>query len=164
MFTKPNDTNTYAISETSIIVSNVNIANPDNNKSSDSNRHQSNGTNPTQLKNGTYNINGSGAPSKRVNPDGRYGSGKQGLIINVTQSLEVTMPDAENFGEFVDDTGYMIHITPNEFTDGCIGIPYDPKSPESRATAETLMNKLVDIFEQTMSKYGDKKATITIMD
>ena len=66
--------------------------------------------------------------------------------------------------EKVNDSGYMIHITPLNYTDGCTGIPYDSKDPGSKEKAEALMDKLVGIFEQTMSEKGDKNATITIME
>ena len=94
-----------------------------------------------------------------------FGTGKQGLVIAFSQMLEVVNSEVNpetGEREKVNDTGYMIHITPLDYTDGCTGIPYDPNDPESKAKA--LINKLVDIFEQTMSEKGDKNATITIMD
>ena len=64
----------------------------------------------------------------------------------------------------VADQGYMIHITPLFFTDGCTGIPYDENDPESKARAEAIMNKLVEIYKDTMSENGDKEAFIYFMD
>ena len=163
MYTLPNDSNTYAIAETTTIVSNVNKGNPDNSKASDVNRYQKNGTNPTQVKNGTYKLTSARAPLAG-NSSGKYGTGKQGLVVDVVQQLEVADKDFSNYGEKVPDSGYMIHITPNEYTDGCIGIPYNPNDPDSKTSAENFMNKLVDIFEKTMSEDGDKQATIQYMD
>jgi hypothetical protein len=58
----------------------------------------------------------------------------------------------------------MIHITPWDYTDGCVGLPYDQNNPESRAAAEAEMDKLVDIFKDTMSEKGDKEAYIIFQD
>ena len=164
MYTKPGDKNTYAIADTTAVITNVNKAEPNNTKTSDTSRLQKNGTNPTQPANGKYKIIAAIAPKSE---DGRYGSDEQGLSLDITQMLEIAdAPINPETGkkETVTDTGYMIHITPWNYTDGCVGLPYDKNDSKSKAKAETLMNKLVDIYKDTMSKNGDKQAYIFFMD
>ena len=142
------------------VITNVNKDSPDNKKASDTNRYQGNSTNPTQVKNGTYNIVEARVPSEKVNPDGRYGTGDQGLSLNITQKLPIAR--GEKKGELVDDRGYMIHITPLYYTDGCVGLYYDENDKESREAAETTMEVIVDIFKRIMSEDGN--ASITFYD
>lgn len=158
MFTLSGSTTKYAIADTTAVVTNVVKNTPDNSKSSDTSRTQSNGSNPTQVANGRYRISVARAPSIG---DGKYGTGDQGLYLSVTQILPVANSET---GETVADTGYMVHITPYSYTDGCVGIPYDANNSESKAKAEEIMNKLVEIFTDTMSKDGDKEAYVTFWD
>ena len=149
------------ITGTLSVITNVNQNNPDNMKSSDSERYQKNGTNPTQVENGIYSIKGARAPSIG---NGKYGTGDLGLDIDVAQQLMVSNPENPNYGKYVSDAGYMIHITPLLFTDGCTGINYDISDPESKARAERIMRLLVIMFYNTMSEDGDKDATIKFLD
>jgi hypothetical protein len=145
------------------VITNVVKGTPDNTASSDTSRTQrSNGrlTNPTQLENGTYPLSDARSPSVGVNPSPKYKYGEpgEGLSINVTQML----PEVET-GELVADQGYMIHITPNLFTDGCIGIPYDANAGSlSKSGAQYKMDKLVDWYNIAVQR--GEKATITITD
>jgi len=152
------------VSVTYSVVTNVVKNNPDNAVQSDVNRTQSSGpngepTNPTQIANGTYDILQAVSPSPGINssPYYKYGEPGNGLLIDVTQLLENV-----NTGELVTDSGYMIHITPNDFTDGCIGIPYSRSESSSRHTAESRMDKLVQWF--LIAKLRNEAATITITD
>jgi RHS repeat-associated protein len=143
------------------VVTNVVAGTPNNATSSDDNRFQvsgSNRTHPTQINNGTYNLTISSL-SDKVNPPPAYKYGEPGnaLFIGVTQMLEDV-----NTGKMVPDSGYMIHITPNSYTDGCIGIPYDAGDRYSRQTAEMRMDKLVDFVRVALLRV--EPATITITD
>jgi RHS repeat-associated protein len=145
------------------VITNVVKNNPNNNSSYDTSRTQrSEGgiTNPTQLKNGTYQLTDSRAPSNSVNPSPKYKYGEpgEGIFINVIQML----PDVET-GELVSDSGYMIHITPNAFTDGCIGIPYDPNEGSlSKSGAQNKMDRLVDWYN--IATRRGENASISIVD
>ena len=141
-----------------------------NNKESDTNRWQGNGTNPTQLANGVYDLSEAIAPKVG---NGLYGTGKQGLYIDTSQLLEVTDNNTLNpetgelkfesvLGTKVYDDGYMIHITPYGNTDGCIGIKYDANDPKSKARALYLMNMLVSMFDS--AKANGQKTQIEIKD
>jgi len=152
------------VSVTYNVVTNVVRNNPDNNVKSDINRTQSSGinkepTNPTQIANGTYDISLAVSPSAGINPSPyyKYGEPGNGLLIDVTQMLANI-----NTGELVADSGYMIHITSNNYTDGCIGLPYDPSVTGSRQTAESKMDRLVQLF--LIAKLRNESATITITD
>ena len=163
-YTKPNDFNTYFFAESTIVITNVNKGAPDNRKATDTTRTQKNGTNPTQVKNGTYKITAARAPSTG---NGKFGTGKQGLFIEYSQMLEVVDSEIDpdtGEKEKVSDSGYMVHITPFDYTDGCVGIPYDASDSESKAAAENFIDKLVDLFTLTMSDKGDKDATIKFFD
>lgn len=160
-FTCPGSDTLCAISETTVVITNVNKSKPDNTISSDLSRFHKNGTNPTQVKTGIYKLTAARAPSTG---NGKYGTGKQGLVIGFSQMLEVTDPTKDNVGEKVQDGGYMIHITPWKYTDGCTGIPYDQNNSKSKEKAENIINHLVDIYENTMSEKGDKQAYVHIMD
>ena len=162
VYTTTNNANYTTLMDTIDVITNVNRDSPDNNMASDTNRFQGNDTNPTQVKNGTYKITAARAPSKIVNPDGKYGTGNQGLALDVVQELPKARGDEK--GELVADSGYMIHITPYNYTNGCIGLYYDENDKESRAAAEGKMDFLVDLFNETMSENGDKDATITFYD
>jgi RHS repeat-associated protein len=144
------------------VVTNVVKNNPDNSIATDTSRTQNSSgkdTNPTQIENGTYNITGAVSPSAGINPSPyyKYGEPGNGLTTDVTQML----PDI-NTGELVPDTGYMIHITPNSYTDGCIGIPYDSSNSSSRQTAESRMDKIVNMYK--IARERGEAATITITD
>jgi hypothetical protein len=145
------------------VITNVVMGNPNNFTSSDTSRLQpSSGvfTNPTQLENGTYSLSDARAPSTNVNPAPKYKYGEpgEGLFINVTQML----PDSAT-GKLVADTGYMIHITPNNFTNGCIGIPYSAdEGSGSKLGAQYKMDKLVDWYN--IATRRGENATITITD
>jgi Flp pilus assembly protein TadG len=144
------------------VVTNVVSGTPDNTQISDTSRFQDSSggtTNPTQITNGTYNI----APrqaSEGVNSGPLYKYGEpnnNGFLIDVTQML----PDVET-GELFADSGYMIHITPNSFTDGCIGIPYNKNESWSRSAAQGKLNTLMSWY--WVAKDRNEKATITITD
>lgn len=49
----------------------------------------------------------------------------------------------------------MIHITPNGYTDGCVGIQYNINNPESKQHAIDKMMLLVSLFEDMNAK-GEK--------
>jgi hypothetical protein len=150
-----------AITFTLSVITNVVANNPNNTTASDGLRIQNsnNGgavTHPTQMANGTYNLS-IASPSSTVNPGPyyKYGEPGNGLFIHITQMLEDV-----NSGEMVPDTGYMVHITPNNYTDGCIGIPYDREEPWTRHRAERVMDKLVDMCRITLLR--NELATIEI--
>lgn len=138
------------------VVTNVCRNNRDNTKASDTSRYQENGTNPTQVKNGIYNISEARAPNVG---NGTYGSGRDGLYIDVTQMLTVTSTDDKfsdistdpmyksTYGTEVRDTGYMIHITPYGNTNGCVGIKYDPKDNKSKERALQTVRMLVYMYD-----------------
>jgi len=139
-----------------------------NSTPSDVNRWQDNGTNPTQLENGVYDLSSAAAPKIG---NGVYGDGRQGLVIDATQMLSVTDNSKDKNGNFifestlgtkVEDTGYMIHITPYKNTDGCIGINYDPQDPQSKKRALYIMEMLVYMFDSAIA--NQQKTQIEIQD
>ncbi|MDR1106023.1 MAG: hypothetical protein LBL44_06675, partial [Treponema sp.] len=130
--------------------------------SSDTSRFQdfSGGTtNPTQIANGTYSIVPARASEKvNLGPLYKYGEpDNNGFLIGVTQML----PDVET-GELLADGGHMIHITPNSFTNGCIGIPYNKNEGWSRSAAQGKLNTLMLWY--WVAKDRNETATITITD
>jgi hypothetical protein len=129
----------------------------------DVDRTQASNTHPTQVANGTYRITQAKSVSPgagNVAPEYKYGNPGQGLVLDVTQML----PDVDHPDQLNADTGYMVHITPYGNTDGCIGIPYTKGDPSSRKDADGIMRFLVSLFNKTMSKEGDKDATIEFKD
>jgi hypothetical protein len=136
------------------------------NASSDNNRTQKSSggfTNPTQVKNGIYRISGTATPSSgsgNVAPDYKYGEGDLGFSLDVTQLL----PDTKNPKIMRLDIGYMFHITPYWFTNGCVGFHYNAGDSSSREEAESQLKKLVDLYKTTMGKYGDKNVTVEFRD
>ena len=142
------------------VITNVQSGTPDNGLSSDQSRTQrSQGgfTNPTQLENGTYGLDGTRAPSPDAgNLAPTYKYGEVALDIVATQYL----PDVDNPDVKLADSGYEIHITPWDYTNGCVGIGYDQNDPASKAEAVQQMKKLVELYRETMGKGGDKNATI----
>jgi hypothetical protein len=123
-------------------------------------------TNPTQLpSNTTYSIT---EPPRAVmygNKDGKYGTGEQGLLINAVQTLPGVNANNDLLEDITyQDSGYMIHITPYGYTNGCVGIWYDPndKTGASKRRAIEQMNWLVDQYKNA-TKNGEK-TSITIMD
>ena len=158
LFTLSGSSTQYAFASSVTVITNVQKGIPDNSEPSDQTRTQKNGSHPTQVANGKYRITLAKAPSTG---NGKYGEGDQGLVLGVVQVLPVA--DSKT-GETVNDTGYMIHITPWDYTDGCVGIPYDLNDSESKSNAEAMMKKLVDIYKDTMSEEGDKEAYIYYMD
>ena len=128
------------------VVTNVQAGTPDNTKTSDITRTQSNGTNPTQVANGIYEITAARAPTTG---NGKYGTGKQGLYVNDSQDLLVA-----NTNEYETDSGYMIHITPYDYTNGCIGIKYDQNNTTSKQNALNKQIMLVSLYEEMNSKGG----------
>jgi len=142
------------------VVTNVVRNSPDNAKTSDTSRTQRTGngnTYPTQMSTGTYTITNEAHTVVNNNSDNRFGKGEQGLFINFSQKLQGVDPATNEPIEGVTflDEGYMIHITPNDYTDGCIGIKYDPNNKESRERAEGIMNHIVDQYNDA-KKYGEK--------
>ncbi|NLK45055.1 MAG: LysM peptidoglycan-binding domain-containing protein, partial [Treponema sp.] len=130
------------------VVTNVNKNNPDNSNPTDTNRRQGNGTNPTQVPNGIYEITAEKAPADANN---RYGAPGHGLYVNVQQDLKVPKTRSDNFGEFVRDDGYEIHITDSFFTNGCIGIHYNKSSKESKKQAEYIQDYLNYLYRDMKS-------------
>jgi hypothetical protein len=105
-------------------------------------------THPTQMKNGTYPINEARAPTTG---GGDYGTGEQGLYINITQQLLGIDPETlEPNGEIYQDTGYMIHITPYKNTLGCIGIKYESNVQGSKDAAIARMESLVNLYKEAL--------------
>ena len=133
------------------VITNVQRDTIDNKKSSDISRHQKNGTNPTQVPNGIYEITDEKAPADANN---RYGKPGHGLYVNVQQDLKVTDKKSEKFGEFVKDDGYEFHITPLTFTNGCIGVYYDESSKESKERAEYIQDYLNFLYRDMKSSGG----------
>ena len=121
----------------------TNVVKGDSSKASDETRRQGpkeNQTRPTQAKDGVYNIEKEKAVETN-NADGKYG--ETGLLFDIIQDLpKVGGKD----GETVKDGGYMLHITPNDFTNGCVGIKYDENDPDSKAKAEAMVQTVVDMF------------------
>lgn len=151
------------------VITNVQRENSDNSKASDTTRYQSNGTNPTQVANGIYEITNARAP---YSGNGLYGIDNQGLYVNIQQELMVnqrtivdslTGEEIENplYGTYVLDAGYMIHISPLEYTNGCVALKYILGDEESKQAALDIMMHLVDLFEEmsvdgkTYIKYDD---------
>ncbi len=146
------------------VVTNVNRKNPDNTNPSDTNRTQqseSGRTNPTQVADGTYNITGCKAPSEASgNKNGKYGDPKQGFSLDITQELPTVGANGKPDGKTSSDSGYMVHITPLDYTNGCVGIGYNQNDPNSKQKAQGTMDMLTDMYKQTMSDKGDKHAVI----
>jgi hypothetical protein len=137
-----------------------------NSIASDSGRAQESGTgqytNPTQLQNGTYTITEN--PRAPSTGNGRFGTGEQGLYINATQTLPGINPDTleQLDGISYQDTGYMLHITDLQYTNGCIGISYDPSNPKSRSNAVKEVEYIVNQYKDAKNK--GERITITIME
>ena len=137
------------------VVTNVNKDNPDNSNPTDTNRHQGNGTNPTQVPNGIYEVIGARAP---YTGNGEFGTGKQGLYVATKQDLMVTAKGIYNnktkfvkngtYGKYVVDGDYMVHITPLYFTNGCVGIKYVSNNDKSKQQAIYIQMQLVSLYEE----------------
>ena len=147
------------------VVTNVNRDSPDafNTIASDTTRSQKSGagyTNPTQMADGTYPLIEARAPTTG---NGEYGEGDQGILIGITQFLPGVYQKnpKELDGIIYQDTGYMIHITPHGNTNGCIGIRYDPKDPQSRAEAVAKMEYIVNQYKDAI-KNGEKARIIVV--
>jgi hypothetical protein len=118
-------------------------------------------TNPHQMTPGTYPLTEARAPTTG---DGKYGSGDLGILIGFSQILQAVDPKTKEpiEGLTLSDSGYMIHITPNGFTNGCIGIFYDPDIEGSREAAEAKMRFIVDQYNDAIQ--NGEKARIIIME
>jgi len=154
------------VSRTMDVVTSVVRDSPGHNATpSDTSRKQKSGegyTNPTQMPAGKYSLVMARAPVSG-NSDGKYGKGNQGIDINFSQPLQAV--DEKNNpieGVTYQDNGYMIHITPNDFTNGCIGIQYDPNVEGSREAAVDKMEYIVNQYNDAVKK--GEKAYIIIMD
>ena len=149
------------------VVTNVVRNLPDRTSISDTSRVQESGqgnyTNPTQMTSGIYSLGETRAP-KSGNSDGRYGTGEQGIAVNFSQFLagvdQLSLEQIE--GLSYQDSGYMIHITPLDYTNGCIGIQYDPNDPQSKKNAIKKMEYIVNQYKDAI-KNGEQ-AKIIIMD
>ena len=132
---------------------------------SDTRRTQRTGdgrTYPTQMPQGTYSITERArAPSVG---EGKYGEGNQGLVVNFSQMLQGIDPDTLEpiDGVTYQDSGYMIHITPYGYTDGCIGIRYDPNVEGSRERAVAEMEYIVNQYNDAIA--NGEKVKIVILD
>lgn len=127
------------------VVTNVQKNSKDSSKASDTSRRQKNKTNPTQVHNGIYKISNTGVPKPKYEGDIRFGEEGQGLVVNIRQEL----PDSAS--QYVEDGGYLTHITPYDYTDGCVGFKYIDGNPFSRQTALNQQMYLVSLFNDCVN-------------
>jgi RHS repeat-associated protein len=123
-------------------------------------------THPRQIPGGTFQITGTGDLTQPSGDQTRYGGTDQSLTTSASQSLKIynTATNQPN-GRTVIDRGYWIHITPLEYTNGCIGIPYLVGNKASKSAALARMLNLINLYNQNkVENGGDGDIAVTVND
>jgi len=111
-------------------------------------------THPTQYPSGNFTLTGTTTLPGTATDQTAFGGVNQTLMTNATQVLPTLNLDMTPTGNTVVDTGYFIHITPADYTNGCIGIHYDSAEPGSKQEALSVVMGLISLYTQTLTANG----------